>query len=191
MKVSRHDWLTPANFLSVCGLALTIIGSNQLTTYTGILLVCLGRWLDIVDGLVARRTHSSPLGALLDATFDKVAIVYLALAALVQLEYGRYFIILILFLNVLNGSFALIWLRRGHTIQPLKAGKHAMFYQVLSIIMIAIYSRVVSGGVSLHTGLLVFIPTLLVCLTALYFSWLAAWLYWQLFKSSAPPNHLG
>src|SRR5260370_1427998 len=79
--------ITPANFVSLAGVAMVITGLVLITVNSvllGTLLVIIGRMADILDGIVAEMTHTkSPLGELIDATIDKMillaAIVVLAL----------------------------------------------------------------------------------------------------------------
>ncbi|HSX00229.1 MAG TPA: CDP-alcohol phosphatidyltransferase family protein [Patescibacteria group bacterium] len=69
--------ITPGNILSCTGLVFTLIGVIVIAKdkpWGGLALVAVGRLFDILDGMVAERTHTkSPLGEGVDATFDKIA----------------------------------------------------------------------------------------------------------------------
>ena len=66
--------MTPANAITIAGLALSVYGAANLNEVSGVLIFGAGRVLDIADGYVARRTHASRFGALLDASADKAAV---------------------------------------------------------------------------------------------------------------------
>lgn len=81
MKVARQDLLTPANALTLLGFVLCGFGSWNLNSLLGVWLLGIGRLLDMVDGTVARRTHASAFGALLDASTDKFIALFILIAS--------------------------------------------------------------------------------------------------------------
>jgi len=81
MKISRQDLFTPANGLTLLGLGLCGWGAWHLNSLLGVWLVGTGRLLDVFDGHVARRTHTSAFGALLDASADKFAAFFMLIAS--------------------------------------------------------------------------------------------------------------
>ena len=90
-RVARrtHGILTPGNALSAFGLALVLWGLLLLVdghTAAGLIAIGFGRLADILDGMAADRTGTkSPLGELLDTTFDKIGILA---TVLVFVAYG-------------------------------------------------------------------------------------------------------
>lgn len=124
---------SPANATSVIGLTLTIIGSFHLTTLAGVLTLGVGRFIDIFDGPIARRTHTSPLGALVDATCDKIGIAVLVPAAWITHIAPYWLLIYILVQNVLNVVFSALTSARGGTPAASRYGKHALFAQNISL----------------------------------------------------------
>jgi phosphatidylglycerophosphate synthase len=81
VTIRTEDILTPANAVTLLGLGLTIVGAARLDTGLGFLLVVIGKLLDIADGRVARRTHTSRFGTVMDTTADKITSLVLLLSA--------------------------------------------------------------------------------------------------------------
>ena len=75
-----HGVITPANAISLSGLALTISGLQDFKRgdkKKAITKVISGRICDIADGYVAERTKTkSPLGEAVDATVDKISMAH-------------------------------------------------------------------------------------------------------------------
>jgi phosphatidylglycerophosphate synthase len=142
MKISRQDLLSPANLVTLCGLALTVAGSIQLDTFIGFLAVLSGRILDLFDGPIARRTHTSRFGAVLDATVDKLAILAMitgmlafGLAPIGVMGY-------ILAQNVLVSGLNTIASLRKITVHTTDDGKHNVFLQISSMLLFVLASFV-------------------------------------------------
>lgn len=76
--------ITPPNIITVIGLALVVYGLFLLLSkyyWTGLILVAVGRALDIVDGAVAQKTNTkSPLGEIFDAAADKFGTLFTLIA---------------------------------------------------------------------------------------------------------------
>ncbi len=133
MKVTRKDIFTPANATSILGLSLTIFGSFNLTTLHGVLLLGLGRFVDIFDGKIARATHTSRFGATLDATCDKIGLAILIPAAWIAQIAPYWLLVYILVQNVLNVIISWMITARGGSVASSKMGKYAMFVQNISL----------------------------------------------------------
>jgi phosphatidylglycerophosphate synthase len=133
MKVTRQDLFTPANAVSLIGLILTIYGSFNLSSISGVLLLGLGRFIDIFDGKIARATHTSDFGAMLDATCDKIGIAVLVPAVWLADIAPVWLLVYILVQNILNVIFSLIAVNKGGAVSSSKAGKYAMFLQNISL----------------------------------------------------------
>jgi phosphatidylglycerophosphate synthase len=133
MKVSRADIYTPANAISLIGLGLTMYGSLTITSLHGVLLLGLGRFIDIFDGKVARATHTSSFGAILDATCDKIGIAFLVPAVWLANIAPTWLLIYILAQNILNVIISFIALRHKGSISSSRAGKYTMFLQNISL----------------------------------------------------------
>lgn len=68
----RTDIPTIPNAMSIAGAVLALCGAKRIDTTAGIAQVAAGRFIDVLDGIVARKTgQTSDFGALLDAGLDK------------------------------------------------------------------------------------------------------------------------
>lgn len=119
--------VTPGNIASITGAVLVGVGlfyivQNRL--WLGLILLGIGRLLDLVDGAVADYTKTkSPLGEIIDATLDKIAafaalgvfiytgIIPIALALIIGLE------------NAITAILSLVAKSLKRTIHPVRAGK--------------------------------------------------------------------
>lgn len=133
MKITRRDVFTPANATSILGLSLTIYGAFNLTSLSGVLILGLGRFIDVFDGKIARATHTSKLGALVDATCDKIGIAVLVPAAWIADIAPVWLLVYILLQNILNVVFSILTAARGGEPESSKHGKYAMFIQNISL----------------------------------------------------------
>lgn len=126
---STHGILTPGNFISVLGGAVTIVGlvriTNDLNLYN-IALIILGRLADIADGHVAHKTSTkSPLGEMIDATIDKI-LAFVAVIALAWSELAPLLIIaLVLLYSLANSIISITAKLRSISIHPSREGKFA------------------------------------------------------------------
>ncbi|HSW79256.1 MAG TPA: CDP-alcohol phosphatidyltransferase family protein [Candidatus Saccharimonadales bacterium] len=132
-KASRADVLTPANAITTAGLLLTAAGALILNTPLGFWLVIIGKFMDVIDGQVARRTHTSNFGADYDAIADKITVLILVLSTfyyhLVPLPF-------LIFLVIYHGIIAVIGLDAlFHSIDadPSRLGKYTMTLHMLAI----------------------------------------------------------
>ncbi len=68
----RTDIPTIPNAMSIAGAVLAWRGAKRIDTAAGIAQVAAGRFIDVLDGIVARKTgQTSDFGALLDTGLDK------------------------------------------------------------------------------------------------------------------------
>lgn len=133
MKITKSDVFSPANAVSLVGLSLTIYGSLHISSLSGVLILGLGRFIDIFDGKIARATHVSRFGAAVDATADKIGLAFLVPAIWIAHIAPYWLLIYILAQNALNVLFsALSTARKGQPASSLY-GKHAMFLQNISL----------------------------------------------------------
>ena len=127
LAARTHKVVTPGNIVSLAGLILVIAGLiliAQRHLWAGIVVLGIGRALDIVDGFVADRTGTkSHIGEGIDAGFDKAA----ALGTLVVFATSHVIPLwLALLVGVQNAATALFSLAAdmaGRTIHPNIAGK--------------------------------------------------------------------
>jgi phosphatidylglycerophosphate synthase len=133
--MSKKSVVNAANLTTVVGFALTVYGSTILNSWTGLVLVTVGRLFDILDGYVARHFKlASTFGATLDATLDKLGGLSILIA---EWHFGiapLWAISLMFLQNVANATASYLYARKFHTmLMPSIDGKHAMFAQNLAV----------------------------------------------------------
>ena len=133
MVITRRDVFSLANATSLIGLILTIVGSLHVETLAGVLLIGVGRIIDLFDGKIARATHTSRFGAAVDATFDKVGLLFLVPAIWIAGIAPYWLLIYIIFQNLLNVIFGLIAEAKKANLASSQSGKYAMFFQQISL----------------------------------------------------------
>lgn len=149
MKIEKGDILTPANVTTIIGLALSIHGATQLDTAQGVAEVAVGRILDLLDGPIARATHTSRFGAVLDAGADKLA-VFTILAAAWHYEVAPNALIgLVAGHNLLNVAVSLYAERQHRDLESSTAGKRSMFLENIAIAGFALAQVIVNETIQL------------------------------------------
>lgn len=133
MRITKSDVFSPANAVSLIGLSLTIYGSLNIETLSGVLILGLGRFIDIFDGKIARATHVSRFGAIVDATCDKIGIAFLVPAIWIAGIAPTWLLLYILAQNLLNVFFSGWATVRKAKPTSSQYGKHAMFMQNISL----------------------------------------------------------
>ncbi len=129
---ARTDgYITPANVVSVVGFLLVLAGLEKVADgvfWPGIILLAIGRFADLLDGMIAEATHTKgPKGEALDAGLDKIA----AVAALVifyahgQLPWVPALLIVVESVGV--SAIVAVGMRRRVTVHPGASGKLATF----------------------------------------------------------------
>lgn len=131
--ISREDVLSPANAVSLIGLAFTLYGALNINSLSGVLILGLGRLIDVFDGKVARATHVSQFGALVDATCDKIGIAVLLPAVWIAGIAPYWLLIYIAVQNISNVVLSWLTAKRGNMPAASRNGKYAMFLQNLSL----------------------------------------------------------
>jgi phosphatidylglycerophosphate synthase len=133
VNIRRDDILTPANAVSAIGLMLSVHGAANIGRLHGVIEIGLGRLLDVIDGPVARRTHSSRFGAVLDAVFDKLAIAAIAYQAW---RYGiapKALIGFIVVQNLANSAAAIYAEKKNLRFESSTNGKYTILLQNLAL----------------------------------------------------------
>ena len=157
--ISRRDVLAPANFVSLAGLLLTIYGAVNITTLSGVVVLGIGRFIDVFDGKVARATHASPFGALVDATCDKIGIAVLLPAVWIAGIAPYWLLVYIALQNILNIILNWLTAARGGTPASSKTGKYAMFAQNVSLGFYAL-GNTIDSHIAVRIGLLIGIASI-------------------------------
>lgn len=139
-----RDVLAPANAMTILGAMLSFAGTLRMDTMGGFILVTVGRILDIFDGPVARRTHTSHFGAILDATADKLVGLAILIAGYHFRIVPTVFILLIFAYHLIVAVLNLLIEHRGKESRSTIDGKHTMFLHVTSL-MLFTWANLTSG----------------------------------------------
>ena len=137
MRVTASDIFSPANVVTLVGFGMTTYGSMHLQTPEGFWLVTAGRFLDVLDGPVARRTHTSRLGAVLDATVDKLTVLAITLGLLAFDAAPLGVVGYILLQNILVSAMNLVSAQRKVAVSTTRSGKLNIFMQMCTMIAFA------------------------------------------------------
>jgi phosphatidylglycerophosphate synthase len=122
--------LTPGNLITLVGFGLVVLGLVMVIKehyLVAFLMIVAGRSCDLLDGWLAERTHTkSPLGEVLDSTFDKLGtglgLVVLTVVGIVPLIAT----LAILVPQLIIGGLSLVQLLRGSRLHPTRLGKISM-----------------------------------------------------------------
>src|SRR6266571_1334975 len=147
MKIYSRDLFTPANLITLIGLALTIFGATRLNTIAGLIVVIIGKAFDLLDGPIARRTHASQFGANMDTTADKLTGLTIIAAAYHFKLAPVLFLAYVFLQHFIVSVISVIAEFRGKHISVTQAGKHNMFLHVLAL-MLFILSSLTSSNIS-------------------------------------------
>lgn len=140
--IRAHDLAHLPTAISVTGLALVALGSRHIDTKAGKMAIAAGRGLDLVDGVVARRTHTeSNAGAIVDAVCDKVGVGIIANALWQQAKQNdtpiveRPTVAAIAAKNLVNASATLYHdlSTPDSTARPTRSGKLSMFCDNIAV----------------------------------------------------------
>jgi len=129
-----RDLLTPANAVTLTGALLSFAGAYRLNTSAGLALVIVGRICDILDGPLARRTHTSRFGAMLDATCDKLVALALLIASYHYRIVPIIFLVLIFAYHLTVTVLNVIIEHRGTAARVTQDSKRTMFLHISSLI---------------------------------------------------------
>ena len=145
LKVSNADLFTPANAVTAAGVILTFIGALSLNTLHGFIIAGTGKALDMVDGPIARRTHTSHFGALFDAGSDKFTSVVLLFSAYHFKLAPVAFLLFVLLYHLAVLGLSLDAEAHGIETKPTRLGKNTMFLHIGAILLFAL-AKAVSGA---------------------------------------------
>ena len=145
----RTDILTIPNAMSIAGAVLAWRGAKRIDTAAGIAQVAAGRFIDVLDGIVARKTgQTSDFGALLDAGLDK------AVTAIILYEIKSKNLApteIIAAITAFNGINAVASAKTiveagDETVRPEISGKLALAFETSSLLAHLLGSRLETTG---------------------------------------------
>jgi phosphatidylglycerophosphate synthase len=132
-EVRGKDILSPANAISAAGFGLSVHGASRISSVSGVLEMGLGSAGDMLDGPVARRTHTSWFGKFLDASLDKIRIAKMIKEAWRQDAAPKLLLGAFAIQNTANATLTLYAEAHDIDLDVKKKGKRSMFLQSLSV----------------------------------------------------------
>jgi phosphatidylglycerophosphate synthase len=122
--------VSPANVITVVGLGIVIYGLGlvlQQQFWPGLILLVVGRLLDIADGLVADATQTkSAIGELFDAAADKIGTL-LTIVVLILAGITYWWVIVALVLPQVIIPLVILYKKyKGIKVHPTRQGKLSM-----------------------------------------------------------------
>lgn len=137
------------NLISGIGFGLVVAGAFAVETLAGLLAIIAGRLLDLADGWVARQIRqSSRLGAMLDATLDKLAGLAIIIALWNAGMAPKAALVAIVVHNLLNAIITASTAKRqpDRKLVPSLHGKYAMAAQNAALAAYAVSFFVASSS---------------------------------------------
>lgn len=144
-KFTKDDVVTPANGITLLGLILVIIGCFYLNELSGLFLVALGRFMDLLDGPVARATGVTRFSIVFDPFTDKIAIAAILFSSLWFGLVPWPVVLFIIFQNLLTIVLALRKYKNKNKIGATILGKLNMFFQTTTVLLFILSSLTPTG----------------------------------------------
>lgn len=151
VAAATKGMVTPGNFFSVVGLlsvplALALVIAHD-EYAAGTIVLAVGRLCDVIDGWVADKTGTkSPLGELIDASFDKVSTAVVLLGFLLGGELPWIIFGLLLLPHVLITPLAIATYFKGQRLHPSRLGKLSMGLLWVILVVILMSNSITTGG---------------------------------------------
>lgn len=122
--------VSPANVITIVGLGIVIYGLGAILNQqvlVGLVVLVVGRLLDIVDGAVAEATHTkSAVGELFDAAVDKIGTL-LTVVVLITADITYWWVIVTLILPQVIIPLVILYKKyKGVRVHPTRQGKLSM-----------------------------------------------------------------
>lgn len=161
IAAATRGTITPANVITFAGLGLVVYGLIAILSghyWLGLILLAIGRLLDIVDGAAAEVTGTkSPFGEILDAAVDKTG----TLLTIIVLYIGNvtlwWAITLVLLPQVIIPLLTFYKRSKGIRIHPTRVGKLSMVATWVAIIgFLVAKATATSGFVAIDTAAYIF-----------------------------------
>lgn len=140
----RTDIPTIPNAMSIAGAILACRGAKRIDTAAGIAQVAAGRFIDVLDGIIARKTgQTSDFGALLDAGLDKAVTAIILYEIKSKKLAPTEIIAAIIAFNGINAvaSAKTIVEAGDETVRPEISGKLALALETISLLAHLVGSR--------------------------------------------------
>jgi len=130
LAAKTGGWLTPPNLITVIGLGIVVYGLACILNesyWLGLVLLAIGRLLDIVDGVVADKTGTkSPLGETFDAVADKIGTLLTIIVIIVAGITNLWIILALIIPQAIIPMLILYKKQKGIGVHPTRPGKISM-----------------------------------------------------------------
>lgn len=138
IAATTHGLVTPPNLITIIGLGIVVYGLISILNqayWTGLILLTIGRLLDIVDGIVAEKTGTkSPLGEIFDATADKIGTI-LTIIVIIFANITHWWVIAALIIPQIIIPFVIFYKKqKGINVHPTRPGKLSMAFTWVGIV---------------------------------------------------------
>jgi len=172
IAAATRGFVTPGNLITLIGFGIVIYGLVALLQkyfWLGLILLAVGRLLDILDGFVAEATHTkSPLGETFDAVADKAGTL-LTIIVLIVANIAAWWMIVALIIPQLLIPIVIFYKQRaGVRVHPTRPGKLSMATAWVGIVgLIAVKAMETRQALSVGVDVLIIVSLLL----SLYALW--------------------
>jgi len=130
IAAKTSGWLTPPNLITIIGLGIVIYGLVCILNesyWAGLILLAIGRLLDIVDGVVADKTGTkSPLGETFDAVADKIGTLLTIIVIIIAGITNLWIIAALIIPQAIIPMLILYKKQNGVSVHPTRPGKLSM-----------------------------------------------------------------
>jgi cardiolipin synthase len=150
---ATNGLVTPPNIITVLGLGIVIVGLLFIVNqdyWTGLVLVAVGRLLDIVDGIVADKTGTkSSVGEIFDSAADKTGTI-LTVIAIIFAGIAEWWIIAALLIpQIVIPIVSFYKKRNGNGVHPTRTGKISMALAWVGIVGLLIVTAMGNAPLAL------------------------------------------
>jgi len=172
IAAATGGYLTPANLITIIGFGIVLYGLAYILNgeyWTGLLLLALGRLLDVADGLIADKTGTkSPLGEIFDAAADKFETLFTIAAIIVADITNLWVIVALIIPQAIIPMIIFYKKQKGIGIHPTRAGKISMALTWVGIVGLLLV-KALGDAILLAVGVYIIIGLSLVL--GLYALW--------------------
>lgn len=145
--------VTPANAVTIIGLGIAGTGIAAMLTHHfwwAIILLSVGRLLDVADGVIADKTGTkSGLGELLDATVDKVVTVLTVMALFIAHTAPVWLLVVFILPHLIISIIVVYGRARKLRLHPSRLGKTTMLLVWIAIPLLLVINALEVGPSSL------------------------------------------
>jgi cardiolipin synthase len=150
---ATNGLVTPPNIITVLGLGIVVVGLLFIVNqdyWTGLVLVAIGRLLDIVDGIVADKTGTkSSVGEIFDSAADKTGTIFTVIAIIIAGITEWWIIAALLIPQIIIPLVSYYKKKTGNGVHPTRTGKISMALAWVGIVGLLLVTAIGSTPSSL------------------------------------------